>query len=151
MKKTWILVADSSRARIFSAETPNTQIQEIKSLSHSEGRLHEQNLSSDLPGKHADSASSSHHGLSENADLKKHEASTFAKQLCQELDAAHSNHVEQLFIVAEPAFLGLLREQLSSNTAKLVAFELDKNLCKEDAESIQHHLPNLASLAFSTN
>ena len=53
MKPTWILVADSSRARIFSAETPSSALIEINTLAHPQGRLHEQNLSSDLPGHEA--------------------------------------------------------------------------------------------------
>ncbi|MCW8855424.1 MAG: host attachment protein, partial [Gammaproteobacteria bacterium] len=51
MSTTWVVVADSSRARIFTAETSTSALQEIETLAHPEGRLHEQALSSDLPGK----------------------------------------------------------------------------------------------------
>ena len=49
--KSWVLVADSSRGRIFSAETPTSALKEIESISHPEGRLHDQLMVSDLPGK----------------------------------------------------------------------------------------------------
>jgi len=51
MKLTWILVADSTRARIFTADTPSSPLEEIEDFSHTEGRLHDREITSDLPGK----------------------------------------------------------------------------------------------------
>ena len=142
MDNIWILVADSSQARIFNAETRSSQLNEMQTFSHPEGRQHEQNLSSDLPGRQADKSSPSHHGLSDRTDLKKHEAIGFSKQIALHLDESRKNQdYNQLIIVAAPSFLGLLREQLSSATSKLITLELDKNLGKESAESIRQHLP----------
>ncbi|OYV16075.1 MAG: Host attachment protein [Methylococcaceae bacterium NSP1-1] len=36
MKSTFILVADNVRARIFTAETPSSPLQEIEALAHTE-------------------------------------------------------------------------------------------------------------------
>ena len=43
----WVLVADNSRARIFSAEKPASDLQEIRDLTHPEARLHEGDLVTD--------------------------------------------------------------------------------------------------------
>ncbi len=51
MKLTWLVVADNSRARIFSVDSRMGPIQEIESIEHAEARLHEQNMTSDLPGR----------------------------------------------------------------------------------------------------
>ncbi len=51
MKSTYIVVADNVRARIFTAETPSSSLQEIDALAHTEGRLHDREMTSDLPGK----------------------------------------------------------------------------------------------------
>ncbi len=49
MKTTLIVVADQSRARIFKTETPVAPLIEKETLTHTEGRLHDRDLTSDLP------------------------------------------------------------------------------------------------------
>lgn len=144
MEKTWILVADSSRARIFTAKTPTSPLNEIQTLTHPEGRLHARDLTTDLPGREAGNPDHSHHGLSIRTDPKKQEAIIFARHISQQLDEARKNHsFDQLIIIAEPAFLGLLREHMSSTTAKLITLELNKNLSKQNPDIIRQHLPDI--------
>ena len=50
MKPTYILVADNVRARIFTAAAPASPLEEIEALAHAEGRLHDRDITSDLPG-----------------------------------------------------------------------------------------------------
>ena len=47
---TWVLVADNSRARIFSSDKPASVLQEIQDLTHPEARLHEGDLVTDRGG-----------------------------------------------------------------------------------------------------
>ncbi len=141
MKSTWILVADNSRARIFTAETPSSPLEEIDDLSHSEGRLHDREMTTDLPGK-IKSAGAGGHTFEQPTDPKKHEAEVFAHSVANYLEDAHNaNKFKQLLIIAEPSFLGLLRNQLPEQIKRLVSFELDKNLTKHSAEDIRQHLP----------
>ncbi|RKZ78862.1 MAG: host attachment protein, partial [Gammaproteobacteria bacterium] len=51
MKSIMVVVADSSRARIFTTDSPSSPLNEIETMAHPEGRMHEQNMVSDLPGK----------------------------------------------------------------------------------------------------
>ena len=142
MKPTWILVADSSRARIFTAESPSSQLIEINSLAHPQSRLHEQDLSSDLPGHDSDKSGAGRHGFQDEIEPKEQEVIDFAKQISKHLDQARSsNKFKQLLIVAAPAFLGTLRNQLTDQTRKLVSIEMDKNLTQQKAEDIRGHLP----------
>jgi protein required for attachment to host cells len=141
MKSTWILVADNSRARIFTAETPSSPLEEIEDLSHSEGRLHDREITTDLPGK-IKSAGAGGHTFEQPTDPKKHEAEVFAHSVANYLEDAHNaNKFKQLLIIAEPSFLGLLRNQLPEQIKRLVSFELDKNITKHSAEDIRQHLP----------
>lgn len=142
MEISWIVVANSSCARIFTAETPTSPLNETETLTHPQGRQHAQNLSSDLPGRQADKSSLSKHGLSDRTELKKQETIHFAKQITQHLDGARKRQAyKQLIIIADPDFLGLLREQMSVATAKLIVLEMDKNLTKEKADKIRQYLP----------
>jgi protein required for attachment to host cells len=141
MKLTWILVADNTHARIFTAETPSSALEEIEGLVHTEGRLHDREMTSDLPGK-IKSADGGGHAFEQPTDPKKHESENFAHRVAQHLEAAHNaKKFEQLLIVAEPSFLGLLRNCLPEQVKKQVCFELDKNITIESAAEIRQHLP----------
>ena len=51
MKLTWLVVADSSKARIFLTDSRTGPIKEIESIVHTEARLHEHDMTSDHPGR----------------------------------------------------------------------------------------------------
>ncbi len=44
MKQTWILIADSSRARIFTTDAPSSPMEELEGFSHAESRLHDREI-----------------------------------------------------------------------------------------------------------
>jgi protein required for attachment to host cells len=141
MKSTLILVADNSRARFFTAETPASSLVEIEALAHTEGRLHDREITSDLPGKIKGNGRMGH-AFEQATDPKKHEADNFAHRIAHYLEEAHNaNKFEQLLIIADPSFLGLLRNQLSEQIKKLVCFELDKNITTHSVDDIRKHLP----------
>ena len=141
MKSTWILVADSSRARIFVADTPSS-IQEIEDFTHVEGRLHEHDMTSDLPGKGAGVAGAGKHAYQDQINPKEQEAINFAKSVAKYFDDAHiANKFEKLMIISDPSFLGKLRKQLSDQSRNAVCFELDKNITTHSADDIRKHLP----------
>ncbi|MGR8997605.1 MAG: host attachment protein [Gammaproteobacteria bacterium] len=142
MKSTWILVADNTRARIFTAETPSSPLEEIEALAHTESRLHDREITSDLPGKIKNVGGIGGHAFEQPTDPKKHEADNFAHRITHYLEEAHNaNKFEQLLIIAEPSFLGLLRNHLPEQIKKLVCFELDKNITTHSADDIRKHLP----------
>jgi protein required for attachment to host cells len=141
MKLTWILVADTTHARIFTASTPSSPLEEIGGLAHTEGRLHDRDMTTDLPGK-IKSADGGGHAFEQPTDPKKHAVDNFAQSIAKHLeDAFNANKFAQLLIVAEPSFLGLLRNHLSEQIKKHVCFELDKNITTQSAADIRNHLP----------
>jgi len=142
MKQTMIVVADSTRARIFTADSPSSPLNEIETMAHPEGKLHDRDITSDLPGKNLGGSGSGGHAYQDETDPKKHELAEFAKRVANYLDdARNANKLSDLLVVAAPAFLGELRAQLSSETNEKIAFELDKNLTHHSIEDIRKHLP----------
>ena len=142
MVKTWVLVADSTRARIFSADKNTGPITEFETLAHPEGRLHEQHMTSDLPGKHGNGTGLGRHGMGDQTEPKRQEQIYFAKRIAERLEQGRTKgDYGNLIIVAAPTLLGLLRDHLSSSTSKLVAHQLDKNLARLNARDIRGHLP----------
>ncbi len=143
MMKTWVIAADSSRARILAAENVKGQLVEVEDLVHPEARLREQGLGSDAPGRSFDSAGQGRHAMGKEHDAKQQEAIRFAKRVCETLTTARNEgRFEKLYIVAAPAFLGLLRDCLDPTTQSLVAGEVDKNLAGHTVKEIRQHLPD---------
>jgi protein required for attachment to host cells len=141
MKPIWIVVADNTQARFFTAKTRSAALDEIDTLTNSENRLHDRDITSDLPGK-IKSTGGGGHAFEQPTDPKKHEADNFARLVAAFLEKAHNDeHFDELVIVAEPSFLGLLRSHLNEQVKKLVTFELDKNITTLDVADIRSHLP----------
>ncbi|MDH5181326.1 MAG: host attachment protein [Gammaproteobacteria bacterium] len=143
--KLWVVVADSARARILSAENRTAPLVEIKSLEHPEGRMHAVDLTSDLPGRDSDRSGMGRHAVG-TTDPKQYEAENFAREITTFLeDARNQNRFFQLVIIAAPSFLGILRNLMSTPLARLVASELDKNLTQLDVTVIRENLSGLLS------
>ncbi|HHT00001.1 MAG TPA: host attachment protein [Thiomicrospira sp.] len=143
MKPIWILVADSSVARIFTAENSASDLIEIETLNHAEALLHEQELVSDEPGRANDGPSGGNHAYTGEVSPKEQEEQNFAKRVVKHLcDELNQNKYERLFIVAAPAFLGSLRNAFTSRVEKQVAYSLGKNVVTQTPQEIRAHLPH---------
>jgi len=141
MRKTWVVVADNSRARIFTAETPSSPLIEVDSIVHPEARMHDRDITSDLPGRGSGSGGS-RHSYETETDAKDYENVNFAKRIAGFLDDARkSDKFKQLIIVAAPSLLGNLRSGLNDQTKKMVSLELDKNLSSLNPDEIRKHMP----------
>ena len=139
---TWILVADASRARIFSANKALSPLNEIRALTSPEARLHEGDLVTDKGGRDRNPGVGAHGYNVEDAH-KQDNAERFAAHVCQELEAArNAGEFRKLYVVAAPSFLGMLRRHQSNSLRQLVAGEVDKNLSTQDAASIRKCLPD---------
>lgn len=137
---TWVIVANSSTATLYQREKVGV-LQKVHSFSHPESRLHARDMITDKPGQ--TTYGSSLHSVEEpHTTLKKHEMEVFAKEISTYLDKSRDEGLfTKLFIAAPPAFLGVLREKISTPTARLVAGEVDKDCTHVKVEEICQALP----------
>lgn len=141
MSKQLVLVADSSRARFFTTENTKKELTEIESISHSEGRLHVHDVTSDLPGRHVGNKSTGSDTYQAATEPEEQMMIDFAKHLDHHLDQLITQHeVTKLSIIAAPHFLGILRKNLSSKAEKIISFELNKDLVQHSLDDIKKHL-----------
>ncbi|MDX1654822.1 MAG: host attachment protein [Candidatus Competibacteraceae bacterium] len=137
MTATWILVADSSRAKLFAVNKALEPLREIDSFSHPNGRARTQDLTTDREGRGYARGSMDH-----EVEPKRREAMTFAKELSDYLKSnAHDGQFQKLYIVASPAFLGLLRNKLDNGLSQKLAGVVNKDLTQLDPVKIRQHLP----------
>lgn len=142
-KDSWLIVANSSTARLFKFVKRN-ELQELKAFEHPESRLHNLDLVSDKPGRDFESAGMGRHAIEPKVMPKKLEFAVFAKHLADYLQEAHlQGEFETLYIAASPSLLGLLRQALHPNIAKLIKGEVDKDMTHLRPAEIVAHLPFL--------
>jgi protein required for attachment to host cells len=138
-----ILVADTTRARVFTADTPKGALVEMFDLVNPEARLHERDLTSDLSGRAQSSATgmSSSYGIEEKH--KPEAVRRFARQIAERLEQDRGlGEFDKLYIVAERAFLGDLRRVLDDNTTAVLAGTVNKNLTRNPLPDIRSALPD---------
>jgi protein required for attachment to host cells len=138
----WIVVANSSMARIMAAPTPDGPLIELECLSHAAGRVPEQQLVSDRPGRSHDAAGVARHAMETEVTPRQEESIRFADEIAERLRKAHAaREFGALTIVAAPRFLGLLRERIGPAVRRSLTGTLDKDLAMLPIEEIRARLP----------
>ena len=144
MKTTWILAAESARARIFSVSSGGKKLREVADLCHPEARLHDRELTSDLPGRSFDSHGEGRHGMEQATSPHDQEAQIFATELARQLDRGQRDgSFDSLILVAPPKFLGRLRPELSKPVQDVLLGEIDKNLVNADGDTLFQQVSSL--------
>ena len=143
MSSTWVVVADSSAARIFDAPSASGALAEVASYAHAESRLHERDLRTDQPGTTKDRAGYAKHGIEPKTKPKEQEAIVFARMIADTIGKARAkSQIERVLLVAPPEFLGHLRSALDANSRKIVGGEYALNVVRMPTEEIRKHLPD---------
>lgn len=142
MEKTWIVVADASRARLLVRTGKGGSLEEPEDLVHPEGRMPDRDIVSDRPGRSFDSAGEGRHAMEPRTDPGQEAAQEFAREVADVLEGHRAKgDFQRLILIAAPRFLGMLRDHLGKDTRRLVDGELDKDLVRADLEEILRHLP----------
>ena len=143
MRPMWILVADSSSARLYSRTSRRAPLTEVNRFSHPEARAKSGEIYADAPGRVHDRFGAGRHAVDTRSDLRTQEHERFARELADYLARGHHEGAYgRLVLMAPPAFLGALRGQLKPTLAGTVAGEVPKNLVAADEAGIVGHLPD---------
>jgi len=141
MEMIWVLVADKSKAKLYKMKGRVGELTLDHEWVHPASRQHEQELTSDLPGRAFDSVGDGRHAMSQEVDPKDHEAELFAQELITEMEkAATSGLFSRFYMIASPQFLGLLRKKMGASLRDLVVDEVAKNLTAMDASEVREYL-----------
>lgn len=142
-QETWVVVANSSEAKIFRMKKfPKLEV--ISSLEHPESRLHNIDLVSSKPGRTFDKVGGGRHSYQAVTDPKHIEVEKFAKTVATYLQTAQGkNEFSKIYLIAAPAFLGLLRPLLDSKLQNSIVREVAKDMTEHTVLDIEGHLANL--------
>jgi protein required for attachment to host cells len=142
MAKTWIVVADNSRARIFEVLDRNETLQELDDLVNPAGRQHDYELRTDNLGRYYGRGERMQgHTAPPRTDPGQHETELFAKTVAHYLEQARVDHrCDRICLIAAPKFLGLLRQSLTKDARNMVFEELDKDISWLDGRKVQEYV-----------
>lgn len=129
MAQTWVLVANSSEARIFKMDRNGKTLDLLDTIDHPESRKKAAELVSDRPGHYqGDTTGSAHGAFSEPTNPKTHEQERFAMELAGLLDHGRTaNRYGRLVVVSSPRFKGLLNKHLNKGVSRLIWDQIDKD------------------------
>ena len=140
MTTTWIIAADSSRARVLQVAGREEKLLEIEDLLNPQGRLHDRDIASDALGRWNGPDRPGGNSMRAGASPVEHAVEQFAKRIGEYLDQARTAHrYDRLCLVAPPKFLGALRKELGAEVQKLVADELPKDLSWLSARELERY------------
>ena len=138
---TWVLVADSSRARLFLLDA-GRKLTETETFVCPEERLREQSLTSDRSGRTFDSRGSGRHGMEPPTSQRDQSAIGFAAELAGRLETLRAEgEMDKLILIAAPRFLGHLRSALTGPVQELVALTVDKDVTQQAPDRIVEQIP----------
>jgi protein required for attachment to host cells len=164
---TWILVADSQQARLYTRKNIERHIplagnpkhrhyhatyeRELVSVAepmHAEPR-EKYESGRDRLGRVFESASSAHHMSEPHITIEDEIRQHFAKSIATYLNKARAeNAYNRLVLVAPPKFLGDLRDNLNKTVTLSVIAELPKDFTHLEGETLSSHLAgHLESIA----
>jgi protein required for attachment to host cells len=139
----FVLVADGGTARLLRVDSANGRksLNEVATLERPTAHSPARDLVSDRTGRVFDSGGRTGHGAmtrsrhGANSDYDPHavEVERFAKRIARRLDLERRREgMEELIVIAEPRFLGILRTQLSAPTGRIIARQAAKDLVRSD-------------------
>ncbi len=138
---TWVVVADSSRGKIYVHDKHGSELQEKVDMVHPGARLRGTELTSDRSGRHSGAFGQGSHMFDVRTEAKDHEAENFAREIAERLETGRtSGQFQKLVLMAPPAFLGMLREQLGGEVRKLVVDEIAKDLVTHSIDEVRDKL-----------
>lgn len=142
-RRTWIVVADRSSARLFQQESGVRNWKPVREIDNPQGRLKSRDIESDRSGSSRGVGNTSYpmHGLANKGEATFHILRAFAKKVAGILQQGRvQEHFDRLVLVAEPRLLGEIRSCLDRPTRARVELTVPKVLTGLHDQALQNHL-----------
>lgn len=142
MGMQWVVVADSSRARIFQTAGNIERLQEVQDLLNPEGRLDDADLRHDAKGRfYGKGERHQAHTAEPNVTKEAQDADQFSREIGRVLaDACDAHRYDSLVVVAPPEFLGRLRRALPERVERCVSRQLNREITGWDSTEVGAYL-----------
>ena len=140
---TWVLIADSSRARLYSVPQRGKPWTLLNEYTHDLSRVSQGGLTTDQPGRSHGSGigKGARSAMESKSSPKEVEVGHFVHELAEVLHHGHGQQAyARIVLVAPPQFLGLLRKGLNDTVSKMIVASLDKDYLHLPERELHAHL-----------
>lgn len=138
----WVLAANRERARLFRAATETAGIVEAEILANPDAGVAESALHHHDAGQATNSTTRRRSAMQSRTEGRKGVDQAFARTVAKRIEAIrHSGALTRLHVVANPSMLGMLRQELSKDSARLVISEAGHDPGHDDEASLRALLP----------
>ena len=138
-EKSWIVVANSEKAKIFSIVRVG-ELKEVSSIEHPERAMKASDIISDKPGRTFNRVGITRHAYVPKTSEEEKMDILFARELAEFLNLTYdAQQYKNLYLVASPHFLGVLKKHLSNQVLKVCDKCLAKDLVNEHPDLIWEH------------
>lgn len=142
--KTWILIADGTRARIVCNTGPGKGLDEVQGMEFEGDNVRAGDIMADRQGRTFDSAGAHRHAMEPHTDPQREAKRSFATDLVTRLqEQLQAQAFDRLVLVAAPATLGDIRKALPKSLVAVVCGEIPKNLVHLPNQELDTHLSDV--------
>lgn len=139
--RTWLLIADGVRARLFKVDKKAKKLREIRDFLNPEARLHEKEFAQDSPGRSFDSKGLGRHNMEKSSSGKEKSKEEFAHELVKHLDEKYKTEkINRIVVVAPSKFLGYMNNKFNKVECKRAVTTIAKEMTNLSADEIFKHL-----------
>lgn len=144
MAVTWILVADSARARVFESTRRDEPLRQIESFANPDARESGQAFTTDHAPTVNESMGFARHSIEPHTTLRTKQATRFAKTLVAALEHGRTQQRFERLVVCAPAkFVGLLHGQCGKPLSDSIVAEIHRDLTALTATGIHERVVHL--------
>ena len=125
---TWVVIADSSKCRVYQYKQRSHKVHLIREVLHPENQLKDSDYMSDRQGSFK-GGGAGHGTFLANGDPKKIKIDQFAQEIANSLDVDRKNNAfEHLILVSPPHMNGLLHQHFSKHILRKLDLSIDKSV-----------------------
>jgi protein required for attachment to host cells len=139
--RTWVLIADAARARVFESRGRGTGLTAVGDMALDAELAPSREIGSDRPGRSFESVGSTRHALESPSDLHREQKRQFARRIADAIEERHAaESFDRLVVVAPAVTMGDLRAALSGKVRAAVITELVADLTNTPVSELPAHL-----------
>jgi protein required for attachment to host cells len=139
--RTWVLIADAARARVFETRGKGTGLTVVPDMSLDAELAPSHMLGTDRPGRTFESVGSTRHAMESPSDPHREQKRQLARQIAHAVEERRAaGGFDRLVLVAPAVTMGDLRAALSDKVKAAVVAELVADLTHTPVSELGAHL-----------
>lgn len=139
-----VVVASNIGAKLFDRKRFDEPLRLVLEIPHPKGRLLNQELISDRPGRSDDPRGVASHAFSTELSPKEQELRMFAKDVVSVIERhAQLDEFDKMVLIAEPKLLGVLRGEMSKRLVELIEETIAKDLWRDTEEMLTERVSKI--------